>query len=540
MDPTIHAFFSHSLASHLFRNIPILVLFNAFHPPARPSCPLFPFTTQRPSKRCIDTWRVRLDAASLGRAASNLRKVLDMSQCGQEGLAGAPRSGYVMVEVSQALEEVLSRTSTKPAERVSLQEVQVGDRVASDVVAESPHPDFDASIKDGYAVVSEDDAGKRRIVGEVRCGHVVRVEEGQEDAGFVLGRGEVAYVTTGAPVPPGADAVVEVESTVDQGDGYVYIARKVDKGNDIRKRGSDVQVGETVLSAGDAVGAAELALLATLGVGHVDVHEKPVVAILSTGDELVEPNTNPLPRGKVRDCNRAMLKALAQSAGAKVVDLGIAGDHSQALDELMDAAAGAGADAVITSGGVSMGDRDLVKPMLQKRGNIHFGRLNMKPGKPCTFATVDLPATPGSISKQMLCFGLPGNPVSSWATFHLFVLPMLRKMAGWFNPHLRRVHVKLAHSVKTDPVRPEYQRSVLEWMPPSDDMPCGGFLARGTGGQSSSRISSARSANALLELPAAKGYIPEGSIVSALLVDDLGSMPETKHRPMTSSSVVCQ
>lgn len=187
-----------------------------------------------------------------------------------------------------------------------------------------------------------------------------------------------------------------------------------------------------------------------------------------------------------------------------------------------------------------MGDRDLVKPMLQRRGKIHFGRLNMKPGKPCTFATVDLPATPEGKSKQMLCFGLPGNPVSSWATFHLFVLPMLRKMAGWPNPHLRRVHVKLAHTVKMDPVRPEYQRSVLEWMPPSEDMPCGGFLARSTGGQSSSRISSARSANALLELPAAKGYIPEGSVVSALLVDDLGSMPATELQPMTSSSVVCQ
>lgn len=483
---------------------------------------------------------MQLVAASLADIDSNLGEAQIMAECGREGLPGAPKSAYAMAEVWPALEEVLSRATAKPAARVSIQQAPRGARMASDVVAESPHPDFDASLKDGYAVVSEDDVGVRRIVGEVRCGHVVRVEDGQQDARFVLGRGEAAYVTTGAPIPPGADAVVEVESTVDQGDGYVHVARKVDKGNDIRSRGSDVQVGEKVLHKGDALGPAEMALLATLGVGHVHVHTKPVVAVLSTGDELVEPDTHPLPRGKVRDCNRAMLVALARDAGAQVVDLGIAGDQAQALDELMDAAIQAGADVMITSGGVSMGDRDLVKPMLEKRGEIHFGRLNMKPGKPLTFATVDVPASASSDLQQMLCFGLPGNPVSSWATYHLFVLPALRKMAGWPNPHLRRVHVKLAHAVKTDPVRPEYQRAVLEWMPPSQDTPCGGFLARGTGGQSSSRISSARSANALLELPAAKGCIPEGCVVSALLVEDLGSMPETAPQPMTSVSVVCE
>jgi len=180
----------------------------------------------------------------------------------------------------------------------------------------------------------------------------------------------------------------------------------------------------------------------------------------------------------------------------------------------------AGAHVLITSGGVSMGDRDLVKPLLEAAGVVHFGRCNMKPGKPLTFAVV--PRRGEQAQRNMpplLVFGLPGNPVSSLVTFHLVVVPCLCKMAGWTNPHLRRVAVSLAQPLKLDPERPEYHRATLSWSHASG----GGFVAHSTGGQISSRLLSARSAVALLELPAVAGVLPKGTTVSALLIHDLGA-----------------
>ena len=160
------------------------------------------------------------------------------------------------------------------------------------------------------------------------------------------------------------------------------------------------------------------------------------------------------------------------------------------------------------------GDRDLVKPLLEASGVVHFGRCNMKPGKPLTFAVV--PRPPGSQLPPLLVFGLPGNPVSSLVTFHLVVVPSLRKMAGWRHPGLRRVAATLAQPLNLDPERPEYHRATLTWSP-------AGLLAHSTGGQISSRLLSARSAVALLELPAVQGVLPPGTQVSALLIDDLGA-----------------
>lgn len=445
--------------------------------------------------------------------------------CGREGIPGAPFSPYPMLDVEEAMTLVLACAKPLPKKILRLKEAGKEIRLAEDVIAEECHPDFDASLKDGYAVLSDDGVGVFEVVAEVRCGDAGETRDSKGMIGRALNRGEVAYVTTGAPMPPGADAVVEVESTVPVEDGRVRIARGVKKGTDIRRRGSDVMKGDIVLKRGDSLGPAEVALLASLGVSSVHAHAKPVVAIMSSGDELVEANTVPLPRGKVRDTNRGMLRSLVNDAGAEVVDLGIARDEAGTLDAMLDAAIAAEADVLITSGGVSMGDRDLIKPMFERRGKVHFGRLNMKPGKPFTFATVEVPAGSSPNPRRMLCFGLPGNPVSSWATFYLIVLPAVRKMAGWLEPELRRVQVTLEHDAKTDPIRPEYQRVILRWIPSSPGAPLGGFLASGTGGQSSSRILSARSANALVELPAGKGIIVAGSVVSALLVGDLGAMP---------------
>ena len=169
---------------------------------------------------------------------------------------------------------------------------------------------------------------------------------------------------------------------------------------------------------------------------------------------------------------------------------------------------------LITSGGVSMGDLDLLKPILENEGQVHFGRILMKPGKPLTFATVHVDG------RKRLVFALPGNPVSSLVTFYLFAVPALRKLAGWPNPYLQRVQAHLSQPLPLDAERPEYHRATLRWDPGVNNG-CGGFWARSTGSQSSSRLLSMRSANALLELPQRAGVLEQGSMVTALIIGDM-------------------
>lgn len=311
--------------------------------------------------------------------------------------------------------------------------------------------------------------------------------------------------------------------------------------------------GAEVLAAGERVGVAEVGLLATVGAATVSARARPVVAVLSTGDEVVDPaSPSPPGPGQIRDCNRAMLLAAAEAAGAVALDLGIARDEGGDLSACLARARAAGADVLVTSGGVSMGDRDLVKPLLEQAGTVHFGRVLMKPGKPLTFATLPPPSAaaaasggvgggggggddgaspPSSTAQQkttpMLVFGLPGNPVSSFVCFSLAVVPALRQMAGWRDPSLRRVRAMLTLPLKLDHERPEYHRATLTFgaLPPQQQNEGGGggatrygWLAESTGNQISSRLLSARSANALLELPRAEGRLEAGTEVSALLL----------------------
>jgi gephyrin len=309
--------------------------------------------------------------------------------------------------------------------------------------------------------------------------------------------------------------MVEETELLPRGAGVplVRIGTRVAPGADVRPIGYDVAVGEEVLPAGVRLGAAELGLLATVGEATAAVVRTPRVAVLSTGDELADPQADLRP-GKIRDSNRITLLGAVAAAGGEPLDLGIAPDDRQVLAARLEEGL-ATADIVVTSGGVSMGNLDYIKPLLERMGTVHFGRLRMKPGKPLTFATVDHPD-----AGKRLVFGLPGNPVSSLVTFYLLCVPAIRKLGGWSDPTLRRVGAFLAQPLPLDPDRPEYHRVTLHWAAAADGGR-GGFVAHSTGSQASSRLLSMRSANALLELPAGRGVLAAGAAVNALLISDL-------------------
>lgn len=428
-------------------------------------------------------------------------------------------SSYRMLPVPEALEIVLGQSVPLPVVEVPLRDA-LGMTLAADVKAQEPLPPFPASMKDGYAVVAqsvraEDVPGEYRLVGEVRAGRM---------AEFELSPGEVAYITTGAPMPPGADAVVMVEETERlerNGATWVRIKHGVAPGDDVRPVGVDVAPGQIVLHRGDLLGPAELGILATVGTTRVPVHRRPVVGVLSTGDELVEPDA-PLAPGQIRDSNRTSLLALVEAVGGTSLDLGIAGDEPDALANAIERGLGQ-ADILLTSGGVSMGDSDFVKPLLERAGKVHFGRLRMKPGKPLTFATAekqyDLAHKTGK-GEPCLIFGLPGNPVSSMVTFLLLVAPAIRQMAGRVDPHWPKVQAELAQELALDAYRPEFHRATVRWDSHVNDGQ-GGFLAASTGIQASSRLLSMRTANALLLLPIGEGVLPVGARVDALLIGEL-------------------
>jgi gephyrin len=417
-----------------------------------------------------------------------------------------------MLPVPDALATVLVQTSTLAPRSVPLAEA-AGLILAEDVAAPEPLPPFRASIKDGYAVIAADGPGEYPMVGEITAG---------QPPDFTLTPGAVAYITTGAPLPSGADAVVMVEETTplhsENGETRVRIQTRVQPGADVRGVGADIAAGERVLAAGERLGPAEIGLLATVGASRVTVYPRPRVAVLSTGDELVEPH-QALGPGQIRDSNRATLMAAARASGGIPVDLGIARDEQRDLEERVERGLRE-ADVLLTSGGVSMGELDLLKPLLENAGQVHFGRVLMKPGKPLTFATATADGASDDSAHKCLVFALPGNPVSSLVTYYLFAVPALRKLAGWPDPHLRRVRAQLAQSLRLDPQRPEYHRATLRWENGLHDGG-GGFVAESTGSQASSRLLSMRTANALLELPARAGELPAGSVVDALVIGEI-------------------
>ncbi len=414
-------------------------------------------------------------------------------------------SDYPMLPVAEALEIVLREAQPLPPRRLPAAQA-LGLVLAEEVRAAAPLPPFAASIKDGYAVVAADGPGVYPLAGRIAAG---------EMADFVLQPGAVAYITTGAPLPRGADAVVQVEDTRVAANGGVEILRAARPGEDVRPVGYDIATGAQVLSAGERLGPAELGLIAAVGVTDLLVYARPRVGVLSTGDELTLPGAPLLP-GRIYDSNGPTLRAAVEWAGGEVVDLGIGPDVESVLRVALDHAIGT-CDIILTSGGVSMGELDLIKKLVAAAGTVHFGRLRMKPGKPCTFATLPAPDTGTEGGRKVLLFGLPGNPVSSLVTFYLLGLPAVRRLGGWKNSTLPRVQAVLDAPVQLDSTRPEYHRARLTW----DETlhgGSGGWLATSTGSQASSRLLSMHGANALLELPQAEGQLPAGAVVAALLL----------------------
>jgi molybdenum cofactor synthesis domain-containing protein len=402
-----------------------------------------------------------------------------------------PESPYPMIEIAEALALIDEQVGPLPALVLPFAEA-LGLVLAEDVVADEPMPPFAAASVDGYAVVAADGPGWRQIVGDQMAGYVAELR---------LGPGTAARVTTGAPIPPGADAMVMIEETTEEA-GRVHIKdRNIQPGNYIRPVGQDIQAGQRVLAQGTGLGPAELGLLATIGKTAVSVHRRPIVAVMSTGDEIVEPGA-PLRPGQIRDANRFTLMSAVRQAGATPLDLGIVGDKAGSLEITIERGL-AEADVLLTSGGVSMGQLDLVKPYLAARGTVHFGRVNTKPGKPVTFATVG----------GKPCFAMPGFPVSALVSFEIFVRPALLKMAGHRQTGRVREPAVLAHDVSHAAARTEFQRVVLQ------RDPTGKLMASTTGFQGSGRLLSMRGANGLIVLPHGQGDFAAGSVVEAILLD---------------------
>ncbi|XP_056620278.1 gephyrin b isoform X7 [Triplophysa dalaica] len=443
-------------------------------------------------------------------------------------------SSFPLTSMDKAFITVLEMTAVLGTEIINYRD-GMGRVLAQDVYAKDNLPPFPASVKDGYAVRAADGPGDRFIIGESQAG---------EQPTHTVMPGQVMRVTTGAPIPCGADAVVQVEDTEllrESEDGTeeleVRILVQARPGQDIRPIGHDIKRGECVLTKGTHMGPSEIGLLATVGVTEVEVQKFPVVAVMSAGNELLNPEDDLHP-GKIRDSNRSTLLATIQEHGYPTINLGIVGDNPDDLLNALNEGINR-ADVIITSGGVSLGEKDFLKQVLDidLHAQIHFGRVFMKPGLPTTFATLDmdgsrklifaLPGRDAEVNGRMS--SLAGNPVSAVVTCNLFVIPALRKMQGILDPRPTIIKARLSCDVKLDP-RPEYHRCILTWhhqepLPwaQSTGEKSTGSLAS-SGNQVSSRLMSMRSANGLLMLPPkTEQYVElhKGEVVDVMVIGRL-------------------
>ncbi|KAI9315877.1 hypothetical protein BX666DRAFT_2028118 [Dichotomocladium elegans] len=423
-------------------------------------------------------------------------------------------SPYPLISMEEAEKLVSKHAHPLEIIEIEVSEALIGHVLAEDAVAVEAVPGYRASIVDGYAVRASGGPGVYNV-GSVS----LATEVTDRQAATTVAGDQVVRIATGGMVPDELDAVVMVEDTrlvKASEDGkeeiQVEILTRVDKGDNVREIGSDCEIGTVVISKGQVVSlvGGELGLLASVGIRQVKVYRKPRIGVLSTGNEVVDHlSTADLKIGEIRDTNRITLLGAIQSAGYTAVDLGIIKDTVQDLESSLKEALDE-VDVLITTGGVSMGEADFMKPVLEQKlgATIHFGRVKMKPGKPTTFATLP--------EGNKLIFALPGNPASATVTFYLFVLPALRKMSGYGQFENPVVPVEITENVRLDP-RPEYHRVRIS-------VSHKGLVAESTGGQRSSRILSLRQANGLLKLPAQtenQTQLVKGTQVPCVLIGPL-------------------
>jgi molybdopterin molybdotransferase len=378
----------------------------------------------------------------------------------------------------------------------------IGAVLSRDVDAPEDLPGFENAAMDGFAVITADTMNPPTdlaVVDDVAAGTIPSV---------TLTRGTVARIMTGAPIPEGADAVVPVEVTEDDRTGSIRIMEEAAVGDHIRPVGGHVRAGTRVFDAGLRMQAAHASVMASMGVRPI-VRRRPVVAMMSTGDELVPPSTPSLVRGAIRDSNRTLMKGLLTDLGAEVRDYGIVNDDVGTFESVLEEAV-EGSDAIVTSGGVSMGAYDIVKLALRDRGTVGFWKIAMQPGKPFGFGTID----------GIPFFGLPGNPVSVFVSFEQFMRPALLTMMGAERLYRDRVEGVLDDGVETNPAKTVFLR--VSTMRDAD----GRWHARMSGGQSSNVLSALAFADALAVVPVGVGRIEPGGTVGLEMIH----WPEARSR----------
>jgi molybdopterin molybdotransferase len=372
--------------------------------------------------------------------------------------------------------------------------------LTDDVVAPWALPQFDNSSMDGYAIRAEDVAGATKDK-PIELPVVCDIPAGSTTS-EAIGPGHAARIMTGAPMPKGADAVVPVEQT-DGGTVRVKISDPVPEGKNVRRIGEDVTSGDTVLTAGTLLGAAQLGLLAAVGRDRVTVRPRPRVVVISTGDELVEPG-QPLKTGQITDANSYTLTAAAREAGAVAYRVPPVSDDPDTLLDLIEDQL-VRADLVVTSGGVSAGAYDVVKEVLSKQGSVRFDQVAMQPGKPQGFGTIGDDRTP--------IFTLPGNPVSAFISFEVFVRPAIRKMIGSSRLHRPSVKAVLQESLRSPDGRRQFARGRLQT---GKD---GTHQVTPLGGQASHMLADLAYANALIVIPEQVTQAEAGKLVDAVLLE---------------------
>lgn len=415
-----------------------------------------------------------------------------------------------MYTVDDALAQILPHFAALPAKRTSIRRV-MGRVLAEDVIAELDLPPFPNSSMDGYAVRAADIVGTANtelsVIGDIPAGTFPTLS---------IAAGQAMRIMTGAPMPDGADTVIPVENTSDESDplnasagkermsaelpARIRVIAVPQPGEYVRPVGEDIQHGQTVLRAGRVLRAADIGVLAGLGISRVAVIRRPKVAILSTGDELLGVD-KPLTPGKIRDMNTYTIGALVQALGARVIWLGIARDNEEDVRQHLERAVEHGVQLILSSAGVSVGAFDVVKSVVELMGALDFWKVNMRPGKPLAFGQV----------RGIPYLGLPGNPVSAMVTFDVFARPAIRRLTG------RSAEADLAEAVIDQPIQSDGRRT---YMRVTVERRNGILYARSTGSQSSGVLTSLVNADGLLIIPEGMTDVPAGTRLPIRLFDE--------------------